>query len=282
MRWALAPLLLLLFAGAAVAAAAPPSETAFTEEMAARFRTALPRSEVQVTAPLQLRISAPTYREPPAVVLDRTWNVCRPGPSEECEEAKARFVAALVEIIAEHPPVARAQLRVMVRSADYCAAARERASRENQTVVMRPGPAALCTLVVADYPSSMRLLNGRDLGQLGLGADEVWPIAERQTMASLPQPQSLAELDQHSPATVVGRDYIPSLLLNAEGWRAVAARGDVLVAVPEDGALIAIRAADVADLAAFRAIVRDHHRLAERGISPEIYRWTDEGWVAIP
>ena len=281
MRWALAPLLALLLVGAAPAPA-PPGEAAFTEEMAARFRAALPQSEVRIAGPLQLRISAPTYREPPEVNLERTWNVCRPGPSEECEEAKARFVAALLESFAEHPPVARAQLRVMVRGADYCAAARERADRESQSFVMRPGPAGLCTVVVADYPNSMRLLNGADLAPLGLSADEVWPLAERQTLAGLPQPQSLAELGQRQVAIVTGRDYIPSLLLNAEGWRAVAERGDVLVAVPEDGVLIAVRVADVADLAAFHAIVREQHGQAERGISPEIYRWTDRGWTAIP
>jgi hypothetical protein len=260
----------------AAPARAQGDEAAFTETIAARFRAGMPGREVAVTGPLQLRISA-EGSEPGEVNLDRIWNYCRTASAADCETSTANFIAAIAETLADQPPLTRAQLRIMIRSNDYCVGARRNLPAD-QSHVTRPGPLGLCLLIVADYPRTMRLVLSSDLAPLGLDAEAIWPIAERQTLAVLPQPQSLTALDQHNAAAVVDHAYIPSLLLDAEGWRSVAARGEILAAVPSDDMLIAVRAADVTDLAAFRATVRQHYEEAERGVSPHVYRWTERGW----
>lgn len=261
---------------AAAPAAAQGDEDAFTEALAVRLRAEMPGRDIRIAAPLRLSVVTPG-EEPAEINLDRVWNYCRTATAEACETSKANFIGAMVETLAEQPPVTRAQLRVMVRGTDYCEGTR-RTLRADQELAMRRGPPGLCMLIVADFPRSMRLIQLSDLAPLGLSAEQAWPLAERQTLAALPRPQSLTALDQHNAAGVVEYDYIPSLLLNADGWRAVAARGELLVAVPGDDMLIAVRAADITDLAAFRATVRRQYEQSERGISPHVYRWTETGW----
>lgn len=272
-------LLIALALLSAAPARAQGDEAAFTEAAAARFRAALPGREVAVAGRLQLSVTT-DGREAAEINLDRVWNFCRTASAADCEVSKANFIGAMVELLADQPPVTRAQLRVMVRGSDYCVGA-QRNLAVDRVLATRPGPPGLCALIVADYPRTMRLLELSDLAPLGLDAAQAWPLAERQTLAALPRPRSLAALDQHNAAAVVDYDYIPSLLLDADGWRAVAARGELLIAVPSDDMLIVVRAADVTDLAAFRATVRQQFEEAERGVSPHVYRWTERGWLPL-
>jgi hypothetical protein len=190
-------------------------------------------------------------------------------------------VASVVDIVNETPaPLTRAQLRVAVRSTDFCDhLATLEAERPGQRPLTRPGPAAgLCTVLMADYPNRMRTVPGEDLPALELDAAAAWALAERQTLAALPAPESLEGLDR-SLVVVTDMDYVPSLILAGEGWRRAAAGGELLLAVPTDGFAVVARRANVPDLAQFRAAVRENFETGERGISPHIYRWTAGGWV---
>jgi hypothetical protein len=75
---------------------------------------------------------------------------------------------------------------------------------------------------------------------------------------------------------------VTSLILNREGWQAVAAaEGELAVAVPDRGSMIVARRANLADLAGFRATVREQMETTERGVSPNVYHWTAEGWALL-
>jgi len=274
-------LLAVLLGVGAPATAAQQSEAAFTQEMAERFRAGISGREIRISGPLQLGIAGSGDVESLVINLDRIWNFCRTASAPDCETSKANFVAAMSESLGDHPPIGRDQLRVMIRPGNYCTEALP-VDSPAAAPVRRAGPAGLCALIAVDYPRTMRLLQQRDLEPLGLSAEQAWPLAVRQTLAALPGPQTLAALDQGSAAAVVDYAYIPSLLLNADGWRAVAARGDLLVAVPSEDLLIAVRAADVTDLPAFRAHVRRQYETGERGISPDVLRWTERGWEPLP
>ena len=273
--------LILCFAAAAwgVPALAAPDEAAFSRDIAERFRAAMPGRAVEVTAPLELRID--TEPEAAEVNLGRLYNFCAHAQAAECEESAERFVAGMSEALGVSPPVRADQLRVAVRHTDFCDYLQRRIAAPDARILTRRLAPQLCVVIMADFPTTMRALNRGDLEPLRLDEAAAWALAERQTLAELPQPDTLEGLADNLVA-VSEFDYVPSLLLNTDGWRrAAAARGDLIVAVPSDRLMIVIRRANLADLAAFRAATRENFDAAERGISPLLYRWDGTGWVVV-
>lgn len=279
---AAALLAIAVFAAAQPAAAAPASEEELTRIMADRLRRALPDRTVRIVGPLQLDVAGSGSSEPTQMNLDRVWNVCRGSSEADCEAVSERFITAMQEASIEHPPIVSGQLRLMVRTADYCAQVRRLFEERGQGAPLaRSGPADLCTIMVADYPTTMRMVRPDDLPALNLDADRAWALAGRQTLDALPDPPDLA-FEEGGFAIVAGQDYTPSVILDEAGWRALAAaRGPILMAVPEDGAVVIARAAE-ADPRLFRDAIRDAAAGAERPISSRIYRWTERGWAVVP
>jgi hypothetical protein len=278
MRRFLAPLLALFFLGIASAASATerPTQDSLTRDMAARIRQALPNHEVETTGPLTLRLMRPGGAGT-TVNLDRVWRVCQTGDAEACEGSIANFVGAAHELVS-NPDFTRAQLRVMVRSEQYCMEIRRIYSERQRAAQTRSLPGALCVVLVADAPNTMRVLGDDDLADLGLASADAWSMGERQTLANLPSPTSLTF--ENGLAVVAERDYVPSLILASDGWRSLAAaHGDVLMAVPKDGVMIVLRASETGDLSRLRQFVADDFANGERGISPDLFRWTEQGWA---
>lgn len=271
--------LLILFCFCSCAKA-QTSEADFTRQMAERFRAALPGRTVEITEPLQLRVGLSP--DPATVNLGRVFNYCASATAEECTASIDRFVTASAEGLTHvDAPITREQLRLLVRNVEYCQDLREGGSADRPGPVIRPFVPGLCTILMADFPTNMRSVAENELGRLGLELEAAWTLAERQTLAELPSPNQLEGL-QDSIVAVTDHDYLTSLMLNAEGWRAAAtAQGELLVAVPASNAMIVARRANVTDLEGFRAEVRRHMESAERGVSPNIYRWTQAGWVLL-
>jgi hypothetical protein len=264
--------------GCSPPAAAKPSEAEFTRQMAERFRAALPGRTVQISAePLQLRVQV--NGEPAEINVGRIFNFCANSSEADCENSIAHFVSATSDTFSKlDAPIARGQLRLVVRASEYCDYVERTIPKDQARPVARPFLPGLCTLLMADFPNNRRTVTGEDLGKLALAPDEAWSLAERQTLADLPTPATLEGLATNV-VIVSGFDYATSLMLNSDGWRsAAAAHGDLVAAVPEDSAMIVGRIESVGDLGKFKAAVREHFETAERGVSPIVYRWTASGW----
>lgn len=274
-------LLLLGIAGVTGLAPAPPSEAEFTRQMAERFRAALPGRDVEITEPLQFRIRAEP--EPLTINVGRVFNFCAHATADECRDSIDRFVASTADALSNAAAqITRAQLRLLVRNTEYCdyAAAAGTSGNLRRPVTRNVAP-GLCVILMADFPTTMRSVPAEDLRRLGLDADAAWALAERQTLADLPHPEAIEGL-RGGIAVVTGFDYVTSLLLNREGWRAAtAAQGELIVAVPASDTLVVARRAALGDLAGFRAAVRQHFETAERGVSPNLYHWTAAGWALL-
>jgi hypothetical protein len=266
----------------AAPARAQETEAAFTQRMVERFRAAIPDRKFEVAEPLQLRIVR--EGDPYEVNVGRIFNYCRSSTAEECESSIATFVTSSADAIRNvDPAFTSGQLRVAVRSSDYCDyidSERRLHEKSKSGPLRRPYVAGVCTLILADFPTIARGVSAEDLEKIGLDVDAAWALAERQTLADLPTPTALDGLE-NGISIVDGFDYAPSIMLNAEGWREASARGEILIAVPSGNSAIVVRRATITDLDGFRNAVREHFETAERQVSPLIYRWTTEGWKPI-
>jgi hypothetical protein len=274
-------LLLLLLSCLSTSACARPSEADFTRRMAERIRAALPGRAVQITAePLQLSVEATP--ETAIVNLGRLYNYCASATQQECTESIATFVSSTAEGLSNvDAPITRDQLRLLVRNTEYCESAGQGRSVDHRGPIVHPLVPGLCTILMADFPTRMRSVGEDDVRGLGLEPDAAWALAERQTLAELPKPDQLEGLHDTLIA-VTGYDYVTSVMLNTEAWRtAAASQGELIVAVPASDTVIVARRVNLADLARFRTVVREHMETAERGVSPNIYHWTTEGWALL-
>lgn len=254
-------------------------EAAFTARFAERLRAALPDSRYTVSAPLQLR--GPDNAE---MNIGRIFNFCRANPADQCEQAIATFVNGMREALGRaDSPATREQLRIAVRHQEFCDYVAQQPRRDSS----RPGPITrqvgpeLCAILMVDFPRSMRSASADDLTPLQLDADAAWALAERQTIAALPGLDAFSALDT-GMIVVTDYDYVPSLMLARDLWRELTARhGPLIVMIPEDGMLVAVRRSVAGDIAGLRTTTREAYDGAERGISPLLYTWTPEGWRPI-
>jgi hypothetical protein len=262
-------------------ATARSTEAEFTHQIADRLRAALPGHAVETTSePMQLRIVATP--EPFTVNFGRVFNYCQTAAAQDCAASIDRFIAGTSESVLHPPsPITRAQLRLLVRNVEYCDAISQGDSGPLRGPILRPFVPGLCTLLMADLPTTMHSVSEEQLRPLNLTPEAAWALAERQTLAQLPRPEQLEGLHD-AFAALTGYDYMTSLLLNTEGWRAAAAaQGELVVAVPDSSSMIVVRRANIADLARFRALVREQMNAAERGVSPNLYHWTAAGWALL-
>ena len=268
---------LFWFAGPA---RAQTREADFTRQMAERFRAAFPGREVDITEPLQLRIALTP--DPALVNVGRLYNFCASAPAPECEASIDRFVASAVDGLSDlAAPIAREQLRLLVRNIEYCDSLRPAGASEQPAIIIRPFVPGLCTLLMADFPTTMRGVTAEEVRGMNLEPDAAWALAERQTLADLPRPSELEGL-RDSIVAVTDFDYVTSLMLDLDGWRVAAdEQGELVVAVPASNMIIVSRRANLTDLPSFRAAVREQMDTAERGVSPNLYRWTPAGWAPL-
>jgi hypothetical protein len=281
-RWiaGLAGLAATLGAGAAAAAARPLEPEAFTAEMARRIGREAPALGIAVAGPLSLRMTA----GPAAgaqLNLDRVAAVCAEGSAADCEAMKARFIAGALGMGAADTSVTRDQLRVAVRSSDYADGVQQRLAQRGKTLLRRPIGEGLEAILIADFAASASLLDRSALEPLGLAEAEAFEAGRRNVLSRLPDPPSADEIDGEGKMIVLSGDTHEASLLLSDKWARLArATGDRLVVlVPDDSRLIVGTASGPSELARFRQLAANDYRTAHRGISPDVLRWSEKGWV---
>jgi len=272
----------LLAAGllAGFAGLADQDPAAFTAEMVGRIAKVVGRP-FEVAGPLEIRPKGAKKSDSTTIYLDRIYQFCATNGAEECEDVKERFAAGTAETFAELPPLTTELLRVVVRSADYCDQLGRLETSKAKSPLQNGFADGLCVMLMADYPRTRRTVSTKDLDSLKLGADDAWGIAQRQTLVVAPHPPETVQ--DRTLVMLRGGDYVPSVLLDAAGWRALAARtkGDLVVTVPDDGFVTVISNPDPETVKKLAELSRQNFDSAERGISPLLYRWNGNGWSAM-
>lgn len=286
LRCLLAPLarLALLLATATAAAAGQPvplDEDAFTRHAAGKLQRTLSSGPVTVLGPLTLGIGDAQ------VNLDRIHAFCQRN-AEGCAEGLEAFLHDITIAMgdAEAKPGADA-LRIVLRSADYVASARDSIAggRVPGRLDARPFVGGLTAVPVLDGERSVQLLGSPQREELGLDDDQAYARGLENLRTRL-VPLAVA-----APPVAPGRlgvladdFYQPSRLLLHDSWARLAeAQGGVLVvAVPATDLLLYSADDSPAGLAALRALVADTMARAPNPLAPLQLRWRPEGWELVP
>jgi hypothetical protein len=257
----------------------PPDAQRFTEEIAARIAKGAPKAHVTIAGPLTLKIKGGPKGED-QINLDRIQAFCATNSAEDCEATKTQFVTGAVEAATADYTITRERLRVVVRSVDYARMVQDTLGKDGGTLVTRPVGDGLVAMLAADFPNTLSLVPARDLAPLHLSEAEAFELGRRNVLAHLPKLPTAADLKQRV-IMFNGEDYDASLIL-ADGWGQLAhdTDGKLFMTVASDNDLV-VGVADDEQARRLRAVAAEGFRAAERGISPEVYRWSERGWIAV-
>jgi len=251
------------------------------EEMVARIHALAPGYELRIASPLSARVM-----NGPQADTQINFNVveqfCRRNDAAACEDLKQKFATAMAESISTaNDDVKVEQLHVIVRSQDYVDGLP--AAEEGKEPVSKPVATGVKLVLVRDLPNTIKMVQRDELAALHLTEEEAIALGTRQVLADLPPLPTAAEL-RKGPILISGEDYAGSYILATDEWRKLARSVDgfLWLAIPSDQRVMIGTATDADDLARARASVASDFEKAARGISPVLYRWTDDRWEPIP
>lgn len=281
--------MLLILACVALASAGarevplPKDPDKFTDFMADRFGEAIPGGKVKVAGPLRLSLTLPDGGH--TVYLDNIWHGCE-ADRRHCRKSIDAFVVnmtgAMKEETAEIKP---ADIRAVVRTADYADQARKAAGgKPERAPIVRPVAGELWMVCVGDSPHGIRVLQHAELTRLGLSEDQVIALALKNTAAALPPlADHTHELKKYGVKFAAGDFYESSRMLLHDQWAGMskAMGGHLVIAVPTHDFLIYGNGSSREQripLAAFANMVMDK---AQKPMSPTLYQWTETGWEVV-
>jgi carboxyl-terminal processing protease len=238
------------------------------------------RIEYESTALLRFR---PPDGDSLEIRTERVWHQCEIAP-DDCVVAARRFVEAVLAADAEQAaPIRREQLRVVVRPDAYARDVRNsfaKAPRERQPILERIAP-DLWLVLVADLPTSLRLMAADDLRRLQLSRDDAIELAKRNVAATLAPLKTKAMRHASGFFVLQGDDFESSRPLLDAAWQELAAqwKGALAIMIPGSQTVLFAQSSDRQAMVAMEREAATMHRTAERGITTALFHWTRAGWI---
>lgn len=260
----------------------PRDEAGFTRYVAQRLAAALGEGfKVTIEDRLTLDIQGAPGRDEHKAYLYRIYDYCARDPAG-CAHAISQHVASAVETTREIP-LERANLRVVIRTAEYVADwPRQSENDPLDELVTAPLAGSLLKLCVADRQYSTMPLSLNDVKRLGLLGEEAMNLCERNLASTLPP---LASVLRPLVGDLPGRidddgDYEASRLARHDDWAALASglEGGLVVAAPHAGLVLYDDAGRPGAVKRLRSAAQEAAAIGPRPLSAELFTWTPNGW----
>jgi hypothetical protein len=249
----------------------PGDPQKFTEFVAQSFRAVLPGHSVSIAGPLVLEIDG---RGGHRLDLGNPFRLCHTDPLH-CEASVSTYMIQMAGVITTPPkPIARADLRAIVRSTDEA-----KAGGDSVAAPLLGGLSVICAV---DEPETIALLRTEDLAPLKLSSDTALAACKENMGENLGQLEpTQRDYPLRGINVITGNAYASSWLLFPERWAAEAKRlrGNLLVAVPAADVVLyrgGKSTTAIKGLAEAAAFVQTQ---ATRLVSTTVFRWTPDGWV---
>jgi hypothetical protein len=268
-------------AGAAAAADAE----AFTARLLQAFRGELAGMTVESKAPLALEVVPRPGQAALPFSLQRLWDYCARN-ERDCERVSGDYVQRTAAMLRERlTPIEPKMIRLMLAAAPAVEQLRKSFPEPAQQPVAAPVAGALWLVGVADYPSSMRVMNVGDLQPLGLSPEEAIAAGRRNLAGALePLDNPLMQLASNTVGILEGDAYEASRILLHDSWAELAKQlgGGLIVAVPDPAIVLFADMKRDGAVAAMREAVRRSLELSPRKLTADVLQWTPEGWRLLP
>jgi hypothetical protein len=245
----------------------------------AQFEQALPAAQFEIVPedPLQIDvINHPDWDEA-TLNLHRLYGFCQTIEAEACDAELARLVIALT---ATPDEPTQADLRIIVRDAQYWAYAASIAEQNGDLPVHRQIGDDLFAILAIDSPQTIRVATSGDLEAFEIDEDEAWERAAEQTGLVIPA----LPLNRDFSDGLIGfesDEYTGSMLVFLPQWAQIAEQAgpDFAVTITSDQLVVAGLLAEGEELDEFRVLVEQDCAAAPRCISPHVYRFREGSWV---
>lgn len=253
----------------------PKGKAAFTEYVAELFRREMVGAAVVVKGPLSLAIGGMQAN------LDRVFRYCS-QTATGCEREISNYVEGIAQANKDRTaPPTRENVRVIVRTREYVAAAWAAMPKDARKLQTRELAGGLVMLPAIDMPRTIRSATLGDSVALGLSTDEVFELGLANMRAQLKPLMEVATVVQPGQIGHISSDiYDSSRLALHDSWSPLAKAhgGKLIVAVPATNAVLYI--GDDAPIAvnAFRLLVKNVWARTANPLSTELLRWTPTRW----
>jgi hypothetical protein len=262
----------------------PVERAAFTAYIADRLKEMRPAGmpvQITVPRPLTIKLAAPSGLSVDANLVDLHKHCA--ALEGRCEEEADKLVESAFQVFGEvTSAVASDMLRIALRSGEWVQALNE-AHKLNRTapVVAKPYVGELWMILAIAGSSFTRYATADTLSKLKLEESAAYELALKNTTgAKAPILERALPLRGTLFHLLAEDELEPSRLLMHSEWAQVAKSraGALIVSVPASNALIFGHARTNDDLTRMRQIARDASRTAIRSVSPQLFRWRENGW----
>ncbi|MEL6528916.1 MAG: hypothetical protein AAGK01_00630 [Pseudomonadota bacterium] len=254
-------------------------EQKFAEQVLPRLKEAAPSAtyELGPNDPLQIKVTDHPKWEDATFNLHRIFGICSVSAAEECEAEIDRYVDAISETAPEFTP---ADLRIIVRDAEYWSFVERQLGRDGVLPAHRKIGDDLFAILALDTPNTIQVAAPKVIAELGLVPEVAWAKAHAQTkrvLAELPSAEAL----QESLMAFEGDAYVGTMLADLEAWKRISAQvgPDLMATAASDDFVVIGLIPDGESLEGFKEAVAEDCASAPRCLSPHVYRFRDGQWV---
>jgi len=274
---------LLAVAAQAREKAIPKDAGKFTDYMVVRFTEAMPDAKVSDSVPL--RVEVVIASGPHTVYLDNIWSLCE-RDRRQCRKNIDDFIVNMSGTMKEaSAAVKAADIRMVVRVADYIAQARTAATgRPERAPIARLVAGDLWMICVADSPHGIGVLQHADLTRLGLTEDQAIALGLKNVAAALkPLEADTHVLKPYGLTFAAGDFYESSRMLLHDQWAEMskAMGGHLVVAVPNNDFLIYGNGGGNGDRMVLSTFAKTVMEKAPKPMSATLFQWTPTGWEVV-
>ena len=268
-----------LWCAAAAADGIPLDADGFTRDIQLRIQNALPGATVTIDSPLALTVT-PRGKAATHTYLDRIYDYCQ-RMQGDCEPVVDNFVRVTAKAGQPDPSYDATNLRAVLRLKAYADSARNTSpDKPADFFLARPFAGEMVEMCVIDLPDTALLLNADMFKKLNLDADAAFARCESNVAASETVPDDGQPVAAHI-WVAAGDYYYSSLPLLHDAWKKRAARGPLLIVVPDPTGLFFADSDDADTLAALARVAQKGLQMSERPLSAQILRWTPTGWEVV-
>jgi uncharacterized protein YtpQ (UPF0354 family) len=253
----------------------------FTREFADALGMAMPKDQVQVSGELQLKFISPGGTESQANLYNAYLRYSL--APENRSEIIRKYVEGFAETArAQEAPIDPKRILPIVKDRAWLEDLNANSKGQGKTmaVIWEPYNEELVIVYAEDTPRNIRFLTADNLTAVGLGIDDLRPLACDNLRRMLPMPD--IKMESGIYRIRAGGDYEASLLVSQDFWELakLEVAGELVVAVPARDLVLVTGSLDASGLKQIKAVAQNVAAQAPYRLTSSLFVYRQGRFVA--